>query len=189
MFLESQGIPGSNVENCWKLARGRQEHALEQGEEMKAATMMSEWGATDNVRAIEIDAAVADEYLMGWTHWAYKLWIDPTTADGNQGLFADDADPTTVKQDKLRTLVRSYAQRTAGIPEKMHFDTETGAFEYCYRPDPGITAPTDIFVSPLHYPQGWQVTIENGHVVTEGARRVKVRADGTGVVTVRVVRR
>ena len=32
-----------------------------------AAPLMSEWGATDNVRAIEIDAAVADEHLMGWT--------------------------------------------------------------------------------------------------------------------------
>jgi hypothetical protein len=30
--------------------------------------MMSEWGATDNLRAIEIDAAVSDENLMGWLH-------------------------------------------------------------------------------------------------------------------------
>ena len=59
---------------------------------MHAVPMMSEWGATDNVRAIEIDAAVADEHLMGWTHWAYKFWNDPTTADGAQGLFRDDAD-------------------------------------------------------------------------------------------------
>ena len=71
---------------------------------------MSEWGATDNLRAIEIDAAVADEHLMGWTHWAYKLWNDPTTADGDQGLFRDDADLRSVKRAKLRRLVRTYAQ-------------------------------------------------------------------------------
>ncbi|MDP3891549.1 cellulase family glycosylhydrolase [Nocardioides sp.] len=189
VFLESQGVPASNVENCWEFARGRQRHALEQGEEMQAATMMSEWGATDNIRAIEIDAAVADEHLMGWTHWAYKRWNDPTTADGNQGLFTDDADPTTVKQDKLRTLVRTYAQRTAGIPETMRFDTGNGDFEFVYRPDPSITAPTEIFVSPLHYPEGWEVTVDNGRVVGNGSRLVRVRADGTGPVSVRIARR
>ena len=65
---------------------------------MHAAPLMSEWGATDNLRAIEIDAAVADEHLMGWTHWAYKFWNDPTTADGDQGLFRDDADLSSVKR-------------------------------------------------------------------------------------------
>ena len=69
---------------------------------MHAVPMMSEWGATDNVRALEIDAAVADENLMGWTHWAYKYWGDPTTADSDQGLFPDDPDLTSVKRDKVR---------------------------------------------------------------------------------------
>ena len=86
--------------------------------------MMSEWGATDNVRAIEIDAAVADEHLMGWLHWAYKRWDDPTTADDAQGMFADDADLTTVKTDKLRQLVRTYAQAVAGVPTAMSFDAD-----------------------------------------------------------------
>ena len=52
-----------------------------------------------------LDAAVADEHLMGWTHWAYKYWDDPTTADTDQGLFTDDADLTSVKREKLRRLV------------------------------------------------------------------------------------
>ena len=59
---------------------------------MHAVPMMSEWGATDNVRAVKLDAAAADQHLMGWTHWAYKFWNDPTTADNAQGLFADDTD-------------------------------------------------------------------------------------------------
>ena len=55
VFLESQGIPGGDTENCTSFARGRQEHALQQSAEMGAVPMMSEWGATDSVRAIEID--------------------------------------------------------------------------------------------------------------------------------------
>ena len=189
VFLESQGIPGGDVENCWDFSRDREEHALGQARTMHAVLLMSEWGATDNLRAVEIDAAVADEHLMGWTHWAYKRWNDPTTADGAQGLFRDDADPSSVKRGKLRLLVRTYAQATAGTPLAMHFDPHDGAFRYRYRPDPSITAPTRIFVSPLHYPHGFRVSVDHGSVVSRSARHVLVRADSGQVVTVRVVRR
>ena len=189
VFLESQGIPGGDVENCWDFARGRQEHALEQARTMRAVPLMSEWGATDNVRAIEIDAAAADEQLMGWTHWAYKRWDDPTTADTAQGMFRDDADLSSVKRAKLRMLERTYAQATAGIPLEMSFDPHDGAFRFRYRPDATIAAPTRIFVSPLHYPHGWRVTVDHGRVVARSARQVLVAAaPEAGVVTVRVVR-
>jgi hypothetical protein len=189
VFLESQGIPGGDVENCWDFSRDREQHALGQARTMHAVPLMSEWGATDNLRAVEIDAAVADEDLMGWTHWAYKRWNDPTTADGAQGLFRDDADPSSVKHGKLRLLVRTYAQATAGTPLAMHFDPHDGAFRYRYRSDPSITAPTRIFVSPLHYPHGYRVVVDHGSVVARSAREVLVRADSGQVVTARVVRR
>jgi endoglycosylceramidase len=188
VFLESQGLPGSNVENCWEFARGRQVHALEQSTEMRAVPLMSEWGATDNLRAVEIDAAVADEHLMGWTHWAYKRWNDPTTADTAQGLFRDDADPSTVKRGKLRLLVRTYAQATAGTPLAMRFDPGDGSFRYRYRPDRTITAPTRIFVSPLHYPDGYRVRVDGGRIVERRTRLVEVAATGRGPVTVWISR-
>jgi len=188
VFLESQGIPGGNVENCWEFARDRQRHALEQSQTMNAVPLMSEWGATDDLRAIEIDAAVADEHLMGWTHWAYKLWRDPTTADGDQGLFRDDADPSTVKRAKVRLLVRTYAQATAGTPLSMRFDPEDGAFRFRYRPDPTSTAPTRIFVSPLHYPDGYRLSVDEGRVVARSDRRVLVAAGSARVVSVRLDR-
>ena len=188
VFLESQGLPDSNVENCWDFARGRQVHALEQSETMHAVPLMTEWGATDNLRAVEIDAAVADEHLMGWTHWAYKRWNDPTTADTAQGLFRDDADLGSVKRGKARLLVRTYAQATAGTPLAMEFDPHRGAFRYRYRPDPAVTAPTRIFVSPLHYPDGFDVRVQNGRVVRRTDRVVLVEARSTQPVTVRVGR-
>ncbi len=101
VFLESQGLPLGNVENCWKFSQERTTTALAQADRIHAAALMSEWGATDNIRAVEIDAAVADRNLMGWTHWAYKQWQDPTTADDAQGMFHDDTDFASVKADKL----------------------------------------------------------------------------------------
>ena len=121
-----QGIPGGDVENCWRSAATASGTRSSSPREMHAAPLMSEWGATDNLRAIEIDAAVADEHLMGWTHWAYKFWNDPTTADGDQGLFRDDADLAAVKRAKVRPLVRTYAQATAGTPLTMRFDAGSG---------------------------------------------------------------
>jgi hypothetical protein len=188
VFLESQGIPGGDTENCWEFARGRQEHALEQSATMHAVPLMSERGATDNLRAVEIDAAVADEHLMGWTHWAYKRWNDPTTADTSQGLFRDDADLTSAKRGKVRLLVRTYAQATAGTPLAMRFDPQDGSFRYRYRPAPAVTAPTRIFVSPLHYPDGWRVRVENGRVVRRTDRVLLVQARSEKPVIVRVAR-
>ncbi|KAA1425721.1 cellulase family glycosylhydrolase [Nocardioides antri] len=189
VFLQSQGLPIGDVEKCWEFSRDRNRHAREQAAEINAVPMMSEWGATDNVRAIEIDAAVADEHLMGWLHWAYKRWDDPTTADDAQGMFADDADLSTVKRAKLRRLVRTYAQAVAGVPRRMSFDVDTGAFRLRYRPDTRIAAPTKIFVSPLHYPGGYRVRVTGGTAVRVPGRMVHVRPAGAGPVKVTVTRR
>jgi hypothetical protein len=155
---------------------------------MHAVPMMSEWGATDNLRAIAIDAAAADRHLMGWTHWAYKYWNDPTTADRAQGLFADDRDFSSVKRGKVRLLVRTYAQATAGTPLRMRFRPRTGRFAFTYRPDRQITAPTRIFVSPLHYPHGYRVRARHG-VVRRSGHFLLVRPTSSRIVTIRVIAR
>ncbi|MEZ0578601.1 cellulase family glycosylhydrolase [Nocardioides sp. MH1] len=186
VFLESQGIPGGNVENCWAFSRDREDHALEQAAHINAVPMMSEWGATDNLRAVEIDADVADEHLMSWLHWAYKRWDDPTTADDAQGMFTDDADLGSVKAEKLRRLVRTYAQAVAGTPTKMSFDIDTGDFLLRYKPDLRITQPTEVFVSPLHYPDGYRVVVDGGTAVRRPGRMVDVTPSGAGTVTVRI---
>lgn len=186
VFLESQGLPIGDVENCWEFSRDRNGTALDQAARIHAAPMMSEWGASDNLRAVEIDAAVADEHLMGWTHWAYKQWRDPTTADEAQGMFADDADLTSVKRAKLRRLVRTYARAVAGTPVRMTFDARSGDFVFRYRPDRRIQAPTELFVSPLHYPDGYRVRVRNGHAVRRPHGLLHVRPRSGRVVTVRI---
>ncbi|HEY9393763.1 MAG TPA: hypothetical protein VIP58_06475, partial [Nocardioides sp.] len=154
---------------------------------MNAAALMTEWGATDNVKAIGIDADGADDAEMGWMYWAYKHWDDPTTADGAQGMFTDDADLSTVKPEKLRTLVRTYPQATAGTPVDLSFDPETGAFSYTYEPSAEIDEPTEIFVSPLHYPSGPDISVEGGRVIGEAEHhRILVEATGTEPVTVTI---
>jgi endoglycosylceramidase len=183
VFFESQGVPGSNTDNCKDYTQDRETHAIDQAGRMGAAALMTEWGATDNVKAIGIDADGADANLMGWTYWAYKHWDDPTTADDSQGLFTDDADLSTVKTDKLRQLVRTYPQATAGLPTKVSYDATSGLFSMTYTPRLTIKQPTQIFVSPLTSPHGYDVQVTGGSATKSGSY-VQVRATSAKPVTV-----
>jgi hypothetical protein len=88
----------------------------------------------------------------------------------------------------VRRLVRTYARATAGTRLAMSFDVRTGAFDYRYQADARIVAPTEIFVSPPHYPDGDVVSVRGGQVVEKTRTRLLVRATGSGEVNV-VVRR
>lgn len=168
-FVESAGLPLNATETCKGFTANRQAHALDQAERMNAVPLMSEWGATDNVRAIQIDTEGADANNMGWLYWAYKYWNDPTTADTKQGLFHNDADLSSVKSDKLKELVRTYPQAIAGSDFKYAYNSTTGKFTMSYRADPAIAAPTKIFVSPLTAPNGYTVTTNTGTVTKSGS--------------------
>jgi endoglycosylceramidase len=189
VFLSSAGLPLGSTASCASYTEDRQKTALDQAARMQAVPMMSEWGATDDTQALSIDAAGADDHAMGWTYWAYKRWDDPTTADTAQGLFTDDGDLASVKQDKLAVLVRTYPQATAGIPGPYTYDTTTGEFSYRYAPDPAVAAPTRIFVSPLTTPHGYDVAVEGGHVSSRDGQYVEIAADGTAPVRVHITAR
>jgi endoglycosylceramidase len=125
---------------------------------------------------------------MGWMYWAYKHWDDPTTADDAQGLFTDDADLTSVKTAKLRQLVRTYPQATAGTLGSYAYDPATGRFTMTYTADPTIHAPTRIFVSPLTSPHDFDVAASAGDVSVHGSY-VDVRADVAGEIRVTITPR
>ncbi len=185
IFLQSLGVPVVNTNSCKAYTENRESTAIAQADTMHAAAMMSEWGATDNVQAVGIDAADADAHQMGWLYWAYKYWRDPTTTSTAQGLFTNDADLGSVKMDKLRQLVRTYPQATAGTNLTFHYDTTTGAFTMSYTANPSITAPTHIFVSPLTAPHGYTVTTNLG-TVTKNGSYVDLANTGPGTVKVSI---
>lgn len=189
VFFESQGVPGADVRECEEFSEQRTRAALDQGERMRAVGVMSEFGATDNIAALKIDTAVADRHFTSWLHWAYKTWRDPTTADSAQGMFTDDADLSTAKPHKLRTLVRTYPQATAGTPMQLSFDPDTGDFHYVYRPR-ALGVPSVIFVSPLHYPDGYTIDVDGGHIADPARdNRLRVTATGGGPVAISIRRR
>ena len=83
------------------------------------ATLMTEFGASDDLGDIQRVTSSADKALTGWVYWHYKEWSDPTTESqdsGGQGLFADDRDLSTAKKAKLALLEQPYVRAWAGVP-------------------------------------------------------------------------
>ncbi|MFE5477309.1 cellulase family glycosylhydrolase [Nocardia sp. NPDC056541] len=133
-------------------------------------TMVTEFGDGDPT-VLRNTTTRADERFVGWHYWHYS---------------ARDGDP--FRGELGRELVRTYPQATAGIPDGMVFDSSTGDFAYRYRPRQA-SAPTEIYVSDLFHPDGYEVKVTGGRVTSApGARIVTVEADGTDPVTVRIHR-
>jgi endoglycosylceramidase len=176
-------------DTCESFENNVMDQARATAERMNAVELMTEFGASDDLALIRRVTAQADARLVGWHYWHYKNWQDPTTqsqGSGAQGMFADDADLATVKVDKLRLLERTYPQATAGIPVELSFNPDTAEFSYRYTPRASATAPTEIYVPALHYPQGYVTTVTGASVISAANARLLLLANTAGATEVSV---
>jgi hypothetical protein len=123
-------------------------------------------------------ADLADEFMVGFTQWAY-LGSEPGS------MIADPAQPPAgdnINQAMLAALVRPYPQVVAGTPRRWSFDRDAKRFELEYsttlldgRPARGRAS--EVFVPRLHYPDGYLVKVSGGELVGGlGSQRLRVRA-------------
>lgn len=111
-----------------------------------------------------------DEHCMSCTLWNYTA--DNTNEYGDQwnkedfSIFSPDqqTDPDDVNSGgrALEAVVRPYARAVAGEPVRMHFDPSTRVFEFEYRSDSAIDAPTEVFVPSFQYPRGYLAELSSG---------------------------
>jgi endoglycosylceramidase len=148
------------------------------------ATLMTEFGASDDLDDISRVVASADKALNGWVYWHYKEWGDPTTESqdsGGQGLFANDADLRTAKRAKLARLEVPYVRAWAGRPVSTSVLGASLVATYSADPRTGLT---EIWVPTTSY----SVRVQGpAKVVSKpGSKVLLVRATGAGTVTVLV---
>lgn len=174
LVLHSQGV--TDIPLCPQLHQLVDAAAANTIAKMGSTSLITEFGASDDLSDISTVVDTADALLTGWQYWSYKNWGDPTTesqTSGGQGLFAKDDDLTTVKVDKLKILQRTYPQATAGTPLALSFDPASGDFSYRYTPRTAA-GPTEIYVPvALHYPHGYGVTV-TGATVTSAANATRL---------------
>lgn len=69
-------------------------------------------------------------------------------------------------------FIRPYPRATAGQPLKLAFDIETRHFEFSFKHDPAVTAPTEIFVPSYHYHVGLAVEVSDGRCEYDEATQI-----------------
>jgi endoglycosylceramidase len=159
------------------------DNAEAQATAMGAGTLLTEFGSHDDVPDLARMTRLADDRLLGWLYWAYKAWDDPTGNPAAEGLFASDADLSTLKAPKADVLIRPYPQAVAGVPLSLSWQASSREMALRFRPRG--TGVTDVVVPARHYGKGYDAVVSGGRVVSaRGARHLLVRASGAGEVHV-----
>jgi hypothetical protein len=125
-----------------------------------------------NYRALE-------EQLLSSTQWNYTA--DHSHALGDRwnqedlSIYSRDDQRDAGDLDSggraTRAFCRPYARHSAGTPLRMRFELATGRFELEIEADPRCSAPSEIYVPRLHYPNGARCEVSTGSVRLEPERQ------------------
>ncbi len=157
--------------------------------------LLTEFGATDDLSNLAEVMRHTDRHRMGWLEWAYTGNDKTSSSPNGQALVYDPSQPPTggnVNVGKLAVLAAPYPQVIAGTPREWSF--RNGTFRLCYstvRADRtgrfGPAAQTLISTPPIEYPNGYQVTVQGGQVVSPPNAPVLAVVANPGADTVDVV--
>jgi endoglycosylceramidase len=157
--------------------------------------LLTEFGATNDLKNLTEVMRNADRHKVGWLEWAYTGNDKTSSSPTDQALVFDPSQPPTganVNTAKLAVLAAPYPQVVAGTPGDWSF--RSGMFRLCYsteRPDragrfsPG--AQTLVSVPPIEYPNGYQVAVKGGQVVSPPNAPVLTVVADAGAESVDVV--
>lgn len=122
------------------------------------------------IKAMDRSLRALEDTLLSCTLWNYTA--DNTNMHGDlwndEDLSIFSRDQQTHPQDiysggrALQAIIRPYARAVAGVPLRMTFDSSRRVFEFEFRHDPKITAPTELFVPNYQYPHGYAVEVSDG---------------------------
>ena len=117
------------------------------------------------VGALDRSLTAIEDARLGATLWNYTPDNTNERGDGwndeDLSVFSVDqrVDPKDLDSGgrALEALVRPYPRAVAGTIIRYGFDRRRRRFELVFRRDPRVTAPTELFVPALHYPNGVEV--------------------------------
>jgi hypothetical protein len=134
------------------------------------------------VQVMDRSMRAMEDNLLSFTIWDYTA--DNTNLRGDQwngedfSIFSRDQqhDPADIHSGgrALEAVVRPYARAVAGEPLRMSFDLRDRVFEFAFRHDPSVNAPTEFFIPNYQYPHGYAVEISDGSYELEEGRQILV---------------
>jgi endoglycosylceramidase len=175
------------------------EHALTYAEAQGIPAFMTEFGASSDETGISASMEAANGNLIGWTEWAYSGQGDITTTaspPSSESLVYNPELPptgTNVNTANLDTLAEPYPQVISGTPTSFSFDN--GAFDFSYSTEEAdglgsfpAGSHTTISVPAVEFPNGYEVTVTGGQVISapDASELVVASDNGASTVTVAV---
>ncbi|WP_152664790.1 PGRS repeat-containing protein [Mycobacterium sp. UM_Kg27] len=154
------------------------------------------FGASNVLAAHTAVLDAAERHQYGWATWVYTGQNDITTTATSreaESIVYDTSLPPTgdnIDAAKLAVLAEPYPQAVAGIPTAWTFDN--GTFQLSYSTDMAgggvfaAGAQSNISVPEVIYPDGYDVSVTGGHVVSAPNAPVLVIASDAGATTISV---
>jgi endoglycosylceramidase len=174
------------------------DNALNYANAQGIPAFMTEFGASSDQTGIGASMNAADQHLIGWTEWAYSSQGDiSTTASppSSESLVYNPAESPTganVNTANLDTLAEPYPEVISGTPDSYSFDNGTFQFSYSTAEANGLGSfaagsQTTIAVPSVEFPDGYQVSVTGGDVVSApNAAELVIASNGASTVTVTV---
>ena len=151
-----------------------------------SATLLSEFGATDDADTLNGVISLARRHMVGWQYWSYCGCNDPTTQNQKeQGMVFDPTVPGPVgadafNRDKMTILAAPHLRAVAGTPQATDWNRDTRVYQASWNNNrvdgTGVFAPgstSELVVPSINFPNGFTVNVEGGHAT--------VAADGQTV--------
>jgi endoglycosylceramidase len=177
---------------CPRQERDAFAEARAAGRRNRAAPLVTEFGATDDLATLQRVTDLADAAGEGWLYWQYKTYGDPTTSasGGPGGADAESIVDASghVKAAKLAVLSRAFPERISGTAAHWSYDDRTRELRLSYvasrRADTVLVLPRAL------YPDGAGVGVlgGRGETITD-VRSGFALINAAGRVTVRVAPR
>jgi endoglycosylceramidase len=183
---------------CVPSVPGILDNALAYAQAQGIPAFMTEFGATSDQAEIIAPMQLANQHLINWAEWAFSGKGDITTTaspPSSESLVYNPELPPTganVNTATLDTLAEPYPQVVSGTPHTWSFDNGTFAFGYSTAKVDGLGSfpagsQTTISVPQVEFPNGYQVSVTGGQVVSApDAPELVIASDGANTVSVTV---
>ncbi|MGH3561816.1 MAG: cellulase family glycosylhydrolase, partial [Mycobacterium sp.] len=173
------------------------ENAEAYAESHGTPAVMTEFGSSNDLPAIADTEQLINQDHLNAMEFSYTGNNPTATNPNTQELVIDPSQPPVgdnVLTAKLAVIAEPSPQLVAGTPNSWSFDPGTETFNFNYSTemadgsgDFAAGATTTISVPHIEYPNGYQVSVTGGHVVSGPNADELVIASNSGANTVTVV--
>jgi hypothetical protein len=122
------------------------------------------------VQALNRSLRATEENLLSYALWNYTPDNDHAHGDqwNGEDLSIYSPDPAAPSRDAyaggraLEAVIRPYPRAVAGTPLRLSFDPYRKVFQFEFRHQADIQAPTELFIPDFHYPRGYNIWVSDG---------------------------